>query len=215
MNVANNSNPPNLELAELTRREALELTEKIKATAATLWRLLEEAHRREAWRALGYPSWTAYIHTEFQMSRSRSYQLLDQATVITAIETAAGEVSTMVDISERDARDLKPVLTAVTNEIRERVERGDDPDDVVRDAIDRVRQKRPAANSREGQRLNARGQVLAELEMYATRTVMILANWTDADHAELEQLIASIAPAIRGLQAIKRAAEKMLPGDRP
>jgi hypothetical protein len=40
--------------------------------------------------------------------------------VIREIESAAG-VSTTVDISEREARDLKPVIGQVTDAIRERV----------------------------------------------------------------------------------------------
>lgn len=56
------------------------------------------------------------------MGRSRSYQLLDQGRVIHALADAAGKVSTDVDISEAQAREIKDDLPTVTAEIRERVE---------------------------------------------------------------------------------------------
>jgi hypothetical protein len=43
--------------------------------------LILEAHDRRAWQALGYPTWQAYVKKEFNLSRSRSYQLLDRAKV--------------------------------------------------------------------------------------------------------------------------------------
>ena len=57
------------------------------------WELLLEAHNRQAWKVLGYDSWGEYVHTEFDMSRSRSYQLLDQANVTQALMRAAIEAT--------------------------------------------------------------------------------------------------------------------------
>lgn len=58
------------------------------------------------------------MSAEFDMSRSRSYQLLDQGRVVREIQ---GAVSTKVDIDERAARDIKPHLDDVTDEIQERI----------------------------------------------------------------------------------------------
>lgn len=115
------------EFAELNEEQARSLTDDIKSRAESLWSLLLTAHDRKAWKALGYANWEAYVQTEFDMGRSRSYQLIDQARVIKAITAAVEEVSTMVDksdpvtidISERVARDIAPVIDQVTERIRE------------------------------------------------------------------------------------------------
>lgn len=100
--------------------EARVITQRIKDHAEALWALLLEAHDREAWRALGYETWNAYVTGEFAMSKQRSFQVIDQGRVIQAIRAASE--STTVDLSEREARDIKPRLTEVTTEVRRRVE---------------------------------------------------------------------------------------------
>lgn len=95
--------------------EAHDITRRIRATAEQLWQLLAEAHDRRAWHALGYQTWTDYIRTEFAMSRGRSYQLLNQARVISEITSV---VSTDVDITEAEARDIKPMLSTVADNIK-------------------------------------------------------------------------------------------------
>lgn len=119
--------------AELSETEATKLTKKIKIAVDDLWALLIQAHEGKAWKALGYSTWEAYVSAEFSMSRQRSYQLLDQGKVIKAVREAAGDLSTnggqnskgrghtrtlstpsgAIDISERDARDIKADLPAV------------------------------------------------------------------------------------------------------
>lgn len=110
----------------MTRLEAEALTERIKVAAGSLLELLEEAHRRNAWKVLGYTSWEQYVRHQFDMSRSRSYQLLDQAKVIHEIQ-GASQMSTMVDIPERGARRLKPHLAEVKAEIHGAIEEGVEP----------------------------------------------------------------------------------------
>lgn len=88
---------------ELTRREAEMVTAKIKSYVGVAWVLLYEAHARKAHKALGYATWADYVAAEFEMSRSRSYQLISQAKIVLEISEA---VSTDVDISEAVARDL-------------------------------------------------------------------------------------------------------------
>lgn len=138
-------------LASMTPAEARSLTETIKASVDTLWSLLRESHDRGAWRALGYSSWREYATTEFGMSQSRAYQLLDQAKVITEIEAAAD--STMVEISEREARDLKPVLKEAVAAVKEAITdapSAEEKQERVRKALDDLRdtmveQRRPKA----------------------------------------------------------------------
>lgn len=113
----------------LTEDEARSLTERIRETVESAWRLLLEAHERRAWTAMGYATWAQYVGDEFGMSRTHSYAVLDVGRVTRAIEEAAG-VSCMQDITERDARVIKPHLHAVTDRIR-RETAGQPPERVV------------------------------------------------------------------------------------
>lgn len=127
-------------LASMTPAEARSLTETIKASVDTLWTLLRESYDREAWRALGYGSWREYATTEFGMSKSRAYQLLDQARVIAAIADASD--STDVEITEAAARDLKPVLQEAVAAVKEAVADAPSPEqkqERVRQALDDLR----------------------------------------------------------------------------
>lgn len=91
----------------LDEDEARKLTATIKAHAGVLWRLLKEAHDGQAWRAMGYDSWAEYLRTEFDISRSRGYQLIAHADAVYELADAADlDMSTMVDIPERITRDL-------------------------------------------------------------------------------------------------------------
>jgi hypothetical protein len=102
----------------LSTEGAKRLTTRIKQSLEHAYLLLYEAHLRRAWTALGYPTFEAYVQAEFSMSRSRAYQLLDQARVVQQISEAA---STDVDIPEAVARDLKPVLPKVVERVRAQV----------------------------------------------------------------------------------------------
>lgn len=96
----------------MSRHDAIVLTEQIRRTQNDWCRLVYEAHEREAWRAMGYPTWGAYVEAELPINRSRSYQLLKRARVALA---AGLDLSTTVDIPpERQIR-------AVSEEGRERI----------------------------------------------------------------------------------------------
>jgi hypothetical protein len=96
---------------------ARELTEKIKGATRQVCMLLFEAHRRRAWQALGYTSWDQYVLSEFGLSRTRSYELLDQGRVIGAI-MAAADISGIPDISAYAAGQIKPFLPEVIESVR-------------------------------------------------------------------------------------------------
>ena len=115
----------NIQKTAITEAQARKLTDRIKTAADQLWSLLLEAHESKAWASLGYKNWRDYAVAEFSVSQSRAYQLLDQAGVVTAIQEAAN--STMVEISERTAREIKPVIREVAKEISARVAAGGEP----------------------------------------------------------------------------------------
>lgn len=134
----------------LTSEEARALTDTIRNAVDVLWVLIMKAHNGKAWSALGYDTWADYVQQEFNMSRSRSYQLLDQARVVQEIEAALPD-GTKVSISEAAARDLKGVLEEVVPEIKERTE-GLDPDEasdildeIVAEKRERLKEEKDAA----------------------------------------------------------------------
>ena len=138
----------------LNADEARTLTDAIKSATEVLWVLIARAHAGKAWNALGYPTWEEYVRAEFDISRSRSYQLLDQGRVIREIEAAVPE-GTEVHLSEAAARDLKGVLEEVVPEIRERTS-GLEPDEasvvldeIVEEQRERIREQRQAAQTDE------------------------------------------------------------------
>jgi DNA repair ATPase RecN len=163
-----------LAVTPLSVTEARALTERINATAGELCLLLVEAHDREAWRALGYDSWRDYATAELQVSQARAYQILDHGRITLALAGAVADegnddFSTKVEITERAARDIKPILPEVVQEVKARVKKGADPVKVVREVVQEAREIvgaiRPDADPEP--------DMLAELE---------------AAHRELEQL---------------------------
>ena len=102
---------------------AKQLTELIKGKMVGILdqilevdQLLLEAHDRGAWRVLGYGTWQEYMKKEFDLSRSRSYQLLDRARVRQALLAAGVEAVAPADPSKPDSplisrwREIKPSL---------------------------------------------------------------------------------------------------------
>jgi HPt (histidine-containing phosphotransfer) domain-containing protein len=122
----------------LSEPDARALTDRIGATASNLCSLLLEAQQRKAWKALGYANWQQYVEAEFRKTRQWAHLLMNQARVIQQLGEAAG-TSTMVDITERVARELKPHMPKVTAKIRELIDAGEKPDDVVRTVIGAAR----------------------------------------------------------------------------
>lgn len=132
---------------DLSKAEAQKLTKKIKEATDHLWYLLIDAHEGKAWKALGYTSWEAYVKAEFGMGRSRSYQLLDQGKVVEALRDATGDLSTKVDISEREARDIKDDLPVVTEAIKAKVDAGEDPGKAVANTVAEKRAEKERAKA--------------------------------------------------------------------
>jgi hypothetical protein len=107
---------PSGSVSALTRGQARHLTDEIKTKGLEFSVLLVQAHDRKAWCALGYASWSNYVRLEFDLSRSRSYELLDHGRVLLALAGAAG-MSGIPDISPYAASQVKPHLATVTARI--------------------------------------------------------------------------------------------------
>lgn len=103
----------------LSESKARDITEAIKSVATATYALLYEAYEYKAHKALGYKSWADYVTQEFEMSRSRSYQLIAQAETIKMIEEAVPE-GTKVKLTEAQVRDLKSELPRITKTIEEK-----------------------------------------------------------------------------------------------
>lgn len=129
--------------------QARALTDRIKLEIRNVCVLLLEAHDRRAWSALDYSSWERYVKVEFGLSRSRSYELLDQGRVLRAIRSAAA-LAGVPDISAHAAGQIKHRLTEVLSEIRRRLALADgaaDPAMVIADVIRAERRRRRTGSS--------------------------------------------------------------------
>lgn len=126
----------------LNKEEAEELTEHIRSTADVLYVLIARAHAGQAWKPLGYSSFEKYVKAEFDISRSRAYQFLNQAHVIEAITAAAPE-GTHIKISEAAARDLKNFVDELAPDIARETEglSGSEAGDVVEDLVNEYRER--------------------------------------------------------------------------
>jgi hypothetical protein len=146
---------------------ARDLTEEIKDATRQVCLLLHEAHQGRAWLALGYASWEAYVQAEFSLSRSRSYELLDQSRVIRTLMAAAGTSGTP-EISAYCATQVKPYLPEMIDEVRVRTA-GTSEDEALaivlkvvrerRQLIDRERSDRPGAAATRGEDDSSAGRV--------------------------------------------------------
>ena len=92
---------------KLSMAAARSLTDEVRHDVVALWAKLLRLYEGEAHKALGYTSWAEYCAEEFDIGKSRAYQMLDAARVVEAFSG-----STMVEPpeSERVARELGPVL---------------------------------------------------------------------------------------------------------
>lgn len=126
--------------AMMNAEEAQELTIAIKSTSTALYILLARAHEGKAYKALGYDTWKEYVQSEFDISPQRSYQLLDQHKVISALEEAAPE-GTVVKLTEAEARSIKKELPRITDEIKSATEgkSADEAESLIDDMINEKR----------------------------------------------------------------------------
>ena len=135
---------------DLTAEEATTLTEEIRSHAKLTCLLLARAHDHRAWRALGYRSWAAYGRCEFGISRSRLYELLEQARVLRSLQTTLGlTLDVAPDISPYAALDIKDQLASVAAEVRKRLPPAPLEDQICRAVVDVVAEIRAARKPRQ------------------------------------------------------------------
>jgi DNA-binding CsgD family transcriptional regulator len=122
----------------LTVDRARQITSYVKlAQGVALWRFVLEAHEGQAHLAMGYESWAAYCDRELGMSKSRSYQLLDQAQVNFQVAAVLKELTGQeIELRLREAvcRRLKPGLAEALEALRNLLSTGVEVDI----AIDRM-----------------------------------------------------------------------------
>jgi hypothetical protein len=170
--------------------EARHLTERIRTATRHVCLMLREVHDRRAWVALGYSNWEQYVQTEFSISRSRSYELLDQANVILALRAAAG-ITELPDVSAYVALQIKPRLPVIRDTLRRRIQDADGNEamDILMEVVDehrrQVAQSRRLVQERralrhQGEGLGNRDQFSEVIErlvtMTASRRVQEFAN---------------------------------------
>jgi hypothetical protein len=191
------------------------LTESIKGADQSLCRLLLEAHERRAWRALGYATWERYIKQELHMSRSRSYELLDQARALQAIEAAAG-ASEVIYISTYAALQLKPHLAAVAERVRRETLGAPAPQVpvVVSRIVEEFRRRSAATRGRHGRR--ARPEPRADVSVDLQQVIACLARmppveevlpFLEADDLAWQRVLAE---AIRWLSELAIQSSRLL-----
>lgn len=95
-----------LSVVLLDAKGAKALTKRIRQSTEALGELLLEAQEREAWRALGYRTWGAYVDGEFDFKRTRSYQVMKQAKVNRALAEAGSDVRA----TEEEARGVSTTV---------------------------------------------------------------------------------------------------------
>lgn len=131
-----------MEEGAMTKAAAEEVTEAIKSYATATWVLVKRAHDGKAWKSLGYSTWADYVKTEFDMSASRSYQLINQAEVIAALEDAA-PAGTRLLLTEAQTRDIKQQLPRITEKVKK--ETADDDPAIAASKINEMVEKERAA----------------------------------------------------------------------
>lgn len=118
-----------LDSGSMSRDAAKKLTEEIRSTATATYVLVKRAYDYKAWVALGYKSWGDYVTAEFSISKSRSYQLINQAKVLDEISSAVPD-GTEVMITEAQARDVRDALPKITTKVREETD-GQTPEEAA------------------------------------------------------------------------------------
>lgn len=108
--------------------EARKLTDEVKQDARSMWAKLLRLNRGAAHTALGYTSWHEYCAEEFDLGKSRAYQMLEAAERVEALADSTMVESAPLPESERVARELPKDPEAARETWRATVEQhGDRP----------------------------------------------------------------------------------------
>ena len=128
--------------APLTIEQAQILTNAIKSATSLLHVLIAKAHEGKAYLAMGYNSFEEYVKTEFDISRSRAYQLLNLSNTIKAIENVVPDGAEF-KVTEAQARDIKAILPKVIEDIEKEIDSNEEVDtnEVVNNVINEAREE--------------------------------------------------------------------------
>lgn len=148
-----------LENYEMNAEEAEEITEAIRSSVTATYILIARAHSQKAHIALGYNTWEEYVNEEFDISASRSYQLLNMNKVVEEIEEVTPE-GTEVKLTEAQARDIKRELPRITERIEE--ETRELPPEEAAEAVKRVVEEERADSKAEEKAKKAKEEELEE-----------------------------------------------------
>lgn len=109
------------DVAEFTADEAREHTDKIRSWANAGWEMIRDAYQRRAWAVLGYQSWDAYCHVEFQGVQLRLPRE-DRTQVVTSLREAGLSIRAIASATglgdktvQRDLRDGPGVVNDYTS----------------------------------------------------------------------------------------------------
>lgn len=94
----------------LDKSEARTLVDEVKGDVEKLWHKLLTLYEGGAHIALGYPSWGSFFEEEFGQSGRHGERLLDAGRVIRAIESSSDPWVAVQKPSERQARELAPLV---------------------------------------------------------------------------------------------------------
>lgn len=179
----------------LSTEQAHNLCESIRRRLGDLAVLVWRAHQGRAWTALGYKSWDQFVRAELGFSRSRSYQLIDQGSIIATITEAAG-VDSGVSLTEFGARCIKPIVNELADEIRHAVSNdpAGDPYAVVAEVVRRGKEHSGSARSRSlrGESVVGRLAMVVKCISGLPPAASVLADLTDEDLRSLRAM-ASVA----------------------
>lgn len=112
-------------MGTLSKKQARELTDEVKADAHTLWTKLLRLFEGDAHKALGYKTWGQYYEAEFGGSANEGKRMLAAGRVLESLEPAGfrgeGSVGSPL-LNERAARELQPLLRQGADAVREAYE---------------------------------------------------------------------------------------------
>lgn len=91
----------------LTHADARRLTDEVKADAQALWRKLLALYEGGAHTALGYSTWWAYCAAEFDLGKSRAYQLLEAGQTLDTLRAHSNMLESPT--TDRVVRELSPL----------------------------------------------------------------------------------------------------------
>lgn len=215
---------PTLTPNEQSRLKQCEIAiERGLNTFVEVGRALAEIRDARLYR-IDFKTFESYCKERWEIGRSRAYELIDQAKVVTAIADAGVNLSAVADISKRDVRIVKDDLPAVTAEIQTRVEQGENPENAAKDAIRKAGDKAKADKAKQqskNQALQAAGFEALPVEVRAlgrgnlgrggTGNPSSNALTQDDRIAELEQANEFLEQRVSELEAKVKTFERLEP----